>query len=237
MSRVVSSVATFVALAVATVAIGAVAPAPSFETAYADEGASPPPAPAKPGNETPEAGKGAGNELKGAQEQKEALRQARAKKLVEQLEIALVAAKGAKQVDGELVKTLEGALVEAKKLALPIKLAELTEDEKTALIAEVRKQLENDKKDGGGDPMSDWQQQALAKAFDGVDLSEEDQIKSQDIIKDWFQKTQAARSGGDTKALSDLKRDRDTQLEKLVGRKKAQKLINNLNGMSNWGRR
>ncbi len=36
---------------------------------------------------------------------------------------------------------------------------------------------------------------------------------------------------GDSKKTSDLKRRRDDDLEKAVGKKKAQKIINNLNSM------
>ena len=87
-------------------------------------------------------------------------------------------------------------------------------------------------KDPKGDEAA---QQFTAKAFDGADLSEEEQIKASTAISEWWDKAKLAWGGGDSKKVSDLKRDRDDKLEKLLGKKKAQKVINNLNGMANWG--
>ncbi len=210
-------------------------------TASAQEPAPPAkPEGGKPEQGKPEAGKG---EMKpGSDAQREPTHQERARKLVIELELAITAAKNAKAPDPALIKVLETSLESARKLAEPITLKALTDEEKRGIGEEFRKQFEGDRKDGGpgGDPTaggSEWQKQALSRAFEGAELSEEDEIKATEIISDWFTKSQAARIGGDSKKSSDLKRDRDASLEKLLGKKKAQKVINNLNGMSNWGGR
>jgi hypothetical protein len=195
------------------------------------------PEPGKPDAGKPDAPK---PEMKpGADAQKDATRQDRAKKLVVDLELALVAARGAAAPDAALIKVLESSLQTARKLAEPITLKELTDEEKRSIGEELRKQFEGDKRDGppGAGGPADWQKQALSRAFEGAELGEEDEIKATEIISDWFTKSQAARIGGDSKKSSDLKRDRDAALEKLLGKKKSQKVINNLNGMSNWGGR
>lgn len=229
------------AMSVAGLAILSAAVAtPQFAgTASAQE----PAPPAKPEGGKPEPGKpegGKGEMKPAADAQREATNQERAKKLVIELELALTAAKNAKTPDPALIKVLETSLESARKLAEPITLKVLTDEEKRGIGEELRKQFEGERKDGGpgGDPTaggSEWQKQALSRAFEGAELSEEDEIKSTEIISDWFTKSQAARIGGDSKKSSDLKRDRDAALEKLLGKKKAQKVINNLNGMSNWG--
>lgn len=235
--NVIATAFTAAALSVAAVAIGT----PHFMmTASAQEPAPPAkPEGGKPEGGKPEAGKG---EMKPADDaQREATHQERARKLVIELELALTAAKNAKTPDPALIKVLETSLEGARKLAEPITLKVLTDEEKRGIGEELRKQFEGGGKDAGptaGPPgANEWQKQALARAFEGADLGEEDEIKATEIISDWFTQSQAARVGGDTKKSSDLKRDRDAALEKLLGKKKAQRVINNLNSMANWGGR
>lgn len=157
----------------------------------------------------------------------EVLRVERAKKLVKQIEDAIARAKAAAQIDALLLQTLMEALERAKSLAKEAKPEELTADEKKAVLDESKKQ------NGGGEPpaagpMNEWQERAMAKAFEGADLSEEETIRAKKIVGEWW--TENLASMGDSKKQSDLKRKRDDDLEKAVG-KKARKIINNLNAM------
>ena len=177
-----------------------------------------------PAGKTPEAGgKQGGVEAK---KDAETLRVERAKALVKDLEAAVVRAKAAQPIDAELLQKLMTALEQAKALAVPAKPAELTSEEKKAVLDEAKKQAGAD---APKDQQSEMADRMFAKAFDGADLSEEESIKAKKLIGDWYQESLA--SMGDSKKQSELKRKRDDDLEKSLGKKKAQKVINNLNAM------
>jgi hypothetical protein len=154
------------------------------------------------------------------------LRVDRAKAIIKDLEAAVARAKAAQPVDIELVAKVLAALEQAKALASPAKPSELTPDEKKAVVDDA-------KKAAGGDPAKDAQSEQadrlFAKAFDGADLSEEESIKAKSIIGDWYKDSMS--SLGDSKKQAEIKRKRDDDLEKALGKKKAQKVINNLNAM------
>jgi len=171
------------------------------------------PPPAKPAD----SGKPAGDPKKDA----ETTRIDKAKALVKELEDAVLRAKAAQPVDAQLLQKLLAALDAAKALTVPAKPSELTPEEKKAVIDEAKKQA--------GDPQSEAADRALAKAFEGADLTEEESIKAKQIIGDWYK--DATASMGDSKKQSELKRKRDDDLDKSLGKKKAQKVINNLNAM------
>jgi len=158
------------------------------------------------------------------------LRVERAKKLVAELEQAVARAKSAQPIDAELLQRLMTMLEDAKALAKPAKPEELTPEEKKAVVDEAQKQAAEGggaKKGEGG--MGEWQDRALARAFEGADLTEEESKKASEVVGAWWKDNLA--SMGDSKKQSDLKRKRDDDLEKAVGKKKAQKVINNLNAM------
>jgi hypothetical protein len=160
-----------------------------------------------------------------------ATRVERAKKLVAQIEQEIARAKAAQPIDQDLLQRLFTMLDDAKALARPARPEELTDDEKKAVVDEAQKQAAPgaDPAKKGGDPANDWVQRQLARAIEGADLSEEETKKVSQLIGDWWKENMA--SMGDSKKQSDLKRKRDDDLEKAVGRKKAQKVINNLNAM------
>ncbi len=157
----------------------------------------------------------------------EVLRVEKAKKLVKAIEDAIARVKAATQIDALLLQTLMEALDRAKSLAKEAKPEELTAAEKQAVIEEAKKQGGADAP-AAADPMNDWQERAIAKAFEGADLNEEETIKAKKIVGEWWKENMA--SMGDSKKQSDLKRKRDDELENAVG-KKARKIINNLNSM------
>lgn len=163
----------------------------------------------------------------------------RAKKLVRELEVSIAAARAAQPVDPALVRSLEVSLEIARSQTKPLTLDDLTPDERKAMTDAVKKELEAAAAAAERTPAADallgWQEQALAKAFEGTELSEEEQLKARDVISKWFSETQTARMDNDSKKVSDLKRDRDERLTQALGKKKAQKVINNLNAMG--GRR
>jgi len=173
------------------------------------------------GDEAPPSGKATPAEAK---KDAETLRVDRAKALVKELEASVARAKAAQPVDAELLTKLLAALEQAKLLALPAKPAELTADEKKAVVDEAKKLAGSQT-----DAQSEQADRLFAKAFEGADLSEEETKKVSQLIGDWWKESMA--SMGDSKKQSDLKRKRDDDLEKAVGKKKAQKVINNLNAM------
>jgi hypothetical protein len=144
------------------------------------------------------------------------------------------AKKLATPVDAQMLQILMTALEQAKELAKAAKPDELTKEEKDAVVAEAKKEGDDSAKPGDPkDPMTGWQEKALEKAFADTDLSEEETIKAKKIIGDWW--TENLASMGDSKKQSDLKRKRDDDLEKALG-KKSRKVINNLNAMRPGGR-
>lgn len=226
-------------LAAAALAAGLAGPLVAGSAAHADDHPVPGQE-AKPEAAKKDGAKAPAKDVQGNSQAGGPSRLERAKKLVQELETSLTILRATKAADPETLKSLERALEEAKKLAQPITLDELTEEERKALTDEVRKQLGEDapKEPSAGDgknPFDDWRQRALASAFKDAELNEDEQIEASKIIQDWFQKSETARLGRDSKAMSDLKGDRDKALEKAIGRKKAQKVINNLNSIS--GRR
>jgi len=156
------------------------------------------------------------------------LRVERAKLLVKELEDAVARAKAAQPVDALMLQILMTALDQAKLLAKPAKPDELTQEEKQAVVDEGKKQPDSGGAKDPKDPISDWQEKAMEKAFADADLNEEESIKAKKIVGDWWKENLGAT--GDSKKVSDLKRKRDDDLEKALG-KKARKVINNLNAM------
>jgi hypothetical protein len=154
----------------------------------------------------------------------------RAKQVVKELEDAVAKARAAQPVDAQLLLLLTTALDQARALAKPARPEELTADEKKAVVEEA-KAKGGDAGGKGKDPMQEWADKRLAAAFEGVDLSEEDQIKAKKIIGDWWSEWQSAFASSDSKKLSDIKRKRDDDLEKAVGPKKGHKITNNLDAM------
>lgn len=181
---------------------------------------------APPAGRTPDAPKAGGGD---ARKDETTLRVERAKQLVKELETAVARVKAAQPLDPQLLQQLLLALEQARALAQPAKPAELTADEKKAVLDEAKKDAPADKPKDPANPLADWQEKALAKAFEGADLTEEESIKAKKVVGDWWPENLAAM--GDSKKQSDLKRKRDDDLEKAVGKKKAMKIINNLNAM------
>ena len=186
-----------------------------------------PPGGAKPAPAKPDEAKK--DDAKKDEAKKETLRIERAKKLVAQIEQEIARAKAAQPIDHALLERLFAMLDEAKALVRPARPEELTPDEKKAVVDAEKKDAppEEPKKPAGG--MNDWQARAMARAFEGAELSQDEEKKATPIIGDWW--TENLASMGDSKRQSDLKRKRDDDLEKAIGKKKAQKVINNLNAM------
>jgi hypothetical protein len=155
------------------------------------------------------------------------LRVEKAKQLVKELEDAVARAKAAQPVDAQMLQILMVALDQAKALAKAAKPDELTNEEKQAVLDEAKKAPAADPA-APKDPAAGWGEKAVEKALADADLTEEESIKAKKIIGDWW--TDNMASMGDSKKQSDLKRKRDDDLEKALG-KKARKVINNLNAM------
>lgn len=180
------------------------------------------PAPAKPD----EAKK---DDAKKDEAKKETLRIERAKKLVAEIEQAIAKVKNAQPIDVDMLQRLMTMLDEAKALVRPARPEELTPEEKKAVVDEAQKSAPPEEPKKPADGMNDWQARAMARAFEGADLTQDEEKKATPIIGEWWKENLA--SMGDSKRQSDLKRKRDDDLEKAIGKKKAQKVINNLNAM------
>lgn len=187
-----------------------------------DPPGAPKPAPAKPD----EAKK---DDAKKDEAKKETLRVERAKKLVAEIEQAIAKVKNAQPIDVDMLTRLMTMLDEAKALVRPARPEELTPEEKKAVVDEAQKAAPPEEPKKPADGMNDWAARAMARAFEGADLTQDEEKKATPIIGDWWRETNA--SWGDSKRQSDLKRKRDDDLEKAIGKKKAQKVINNLNAM------
>ncbi len=155
----------------------------------------------------------------------------RAARVVTALEEAEKRARAATPLDVSYVEQLENALEDARAMTKSVTLAELTDEEREALAEEIRDRAGDE--DGGG--LNDWQKRALERAFAGTGLSEGEEVAATPIISEWYEGFLDARAARDSKAQSDLKRARDKELTKAIGKKKARKLINNLNAIG--GRR
>ena len=155
----------------------------------------------------------------------------RAARVVTALEAAEKRARAATPMDVGYVEQLQNALEDARAMTKPVTLAELTDEEREALAEEIRDRAGDE--DGGG--LNDWQKRALERAFAGTGLSEDEEVAATPIISEWYEGFLEARAARDSKAQSDLKRTRDKELTKAIGKKKARKLINNLNAIG--GRR
>jgi len=161
----------------------------------------------------------------------------RATRIVTALEAALVRAKAADVLEGSYVAMLEGALDDAKAMTKPVTADELTDAEKDALAEE----LGADAGDGGGNGpganwREDWKDRTLSGAFADAGLSEEEESAATPIISDWYDANWEARAERDSKKQAELKKDRDDALRRLLGRKKANKVITDLNSAGGWGR-
>ncbi len=157
----------------------------------------------------------------------------RAAHIVSALEQALTRARAAEVLEGGYIETLEAALVHAHAMTKPVTAAELTDGEKESLRDELGAPAGDDAADGR---RPDWAERALGRAFEDAGLTEEQEAEATPIIEDWYAGFLEARAERDSKKQSDLKKERDVALRKLLGRKKAGKVINNLNSLSSWGR-
>ncbi len=128
---------------------------------------------------------GAGADGKKAEAKKDdaKLRVDRAQQMVKELEEAVARVKATQPIDAALLGKLMEALEQAKALAKPAKPPELTEAEKQAVLDEAKEKGDAGKpKDGA----SEWQERALARAFEGADLSEEEEVKAKKVVGDWY---------------------------------------------------
>ena len=156
----------------------------------------------------------------------------RAARIVSALEVAKAKAEAAEILEGAYIAQLENALADAKAMTKPVTVPELTDQEKEALTEELGAA------GGGGDDADarrqEWADRALDSAFEDAGLSAEEETAATPIVSDWYAEFLAAR--GDAKRRSEIKDTRDLALKKLLGRKKAGKVINNLNALGGWGR-
>ena len=88
-----------------------------------------------------------------------------------------------------------------------------------------------------GFPYEKIRKRLLQRCFENIDLTQAEETKASDTISKWYCETMAARMKGESKLVSDLKRARDKSLRAALGRKKAGKVINNLNALSGPPRR
>jgi hypothetical protein len=164
---------------------------------------------------------------------------------------ALVAREKAKpEYSKELVKELETLIRTHEKNRKPVKLEDLSDEDRKRLTAEVRKQIEAENRergggrDGGGGG-GDWADRAVKGRVDSVmekaELSDEEKTKAEGLLTDFAKDVTTAVRNGDNKLVKDLKNDLEKQLRKKIGHTKTKKVMNEVNkqfgGRGRWGGR
>lgn len=138
------------------------------------------------------------------------------------------------KLDIETRQQFDDIIAATQKIARPITSEDLTDEEREVLTAQLAKP---DKSDAGG-----WyarlKARLLEQAFEDTDLTDEERAGASKTIADWYDASNKARAAGDSKQVGDLKRERDDDLREFLGRRKAAKVLNNLNRVAGpgWGR-
>ena len=159
-------------------------------------------------------------------------RTTRAKQHIENLHGLLQVLRDNPAVDKATEARLLTIIREARHFTKPIDVSELTDEE----ADDLRKTLVKDSGKRGSDYFERMRKRLLDQAVEGVGLSDEEEAKARKIVGDWYSAAGKARVKGDSKGVSDLSRERDKELKKALGRRKAKQVINNLDGLSGWGR-
>ena len=158
-------------------------------------------------------------------------------KILKQLKTLLAREKASPEHDKKLVKELEAIvkLFEREK-EKPLTLEDLSEKDRKRLEDEVRKKMEEEGKGaaGGRDPSAeDWvsrrYREAVAKSLEGVKMTPEQRKQCEEIMGDFVKEFAPAQQRNDYKLSTDLKRDAERRLKKVVGAKKAKDIMNNVN--------
>ena len=147
-------------------------------------------------------------------------------KILKQLKTLLAREKASPEHDKKLVKELEAI----------VKLFEREKEKPLTLEDEVRKKMEEEGKGaaGGRDPSAeDWvsrrYREAVAKSLEGVKMTPEQRKQCEEIMGDFVKEFAPAQQRNDYKLSTDLKRDAERRLKKVVGAKKAKDIMNNVN--------
>jgi hypothetical protein len=132
------------------------------------------------------------------------------------------------KLDELAIRQFDQALDAARVLAQPITAAELTQDEKDSL----QEEFDAKKSAPKGGWLTRMTERLLETAFEGVDLSQDERDGVSELIADWYRRSFSARKAGDSKRVSDLKRERDKELRKLIGNRDARRVITNLTALA-----
>jgi hypothetical protein len=155
-------------------------------------------------------------------------------KILKELKGLVAREKARPEFDEKLVKDLQKLVKSFEKEAKkPIKLEDLPEKERERLKQEAKEELVAEREAEGEDRAEDWQERAKAqrteRALEGIELSEKQRGKVEPLLKDFADSAASAYKGGDYGMVKELKNDLEKRLKKVVGNKKARKIINNLN--------
>ena len=121
----------------------------------------------------------------------------------------------------------------ARGFAKPVTVGELTAGERESLAKDLASAAEKKKSKAYLDRA---RARLLDIAVDGAELAATEEASARRVVDQWFAASKGARAAGDSKKVSDLIRERDKELRKALGRKKAKRVISNLNSLSGWYR-
>jgi hypothetical protein len=172
------------------------------------------------------------------------------KKIIKELKSLVALQKAQPAYDKAVVKELERLIRTFEKMDKPVSLDDLSEADRKRLEEEVRRKIAEEQKEaaagrGGGGGREDWaaraQERALEQALEGIELDEKRKKKVETILTDFTKDYFVAMQNRDYKLQSDLKKDCEKELTKVVGRKKAKDIMNNVNRnlggrRGGWGR-
>jgi hypothetical protein len=158
---------------------------------------------------------------------------------------ALVAREKAKpEFDKELVKDLDRLVRTFEKMNKPVKLEDLSSEDRKKLEDQVKEEMARERAagggggggpPGGGDWASRWSNRVKEKALEDVQLSDKQAEKVNELLDNYLEENRVALQERDRGLQRDLKNDLEKDLRKVVGNKKAKDILNNINKQSGWG--
>lgn len=165
---------------------------------------------------------------------------------------SIVARERAKPTHDEaLMKEIEKLATAYEKEVKPVRLADLTDEDRQLIEAEVRRKIEDERQaagdpDAGGGPGgggpggggwgAGWLARNVERVLEDVKLSEEQRAKAEGLLNEYARDAAVALQNQDYKLISDLKDDLEKNLTKEFGRPRAKDIMNNVNRYMSGGR-
>jgi hypothetical protein len=138
--------------------------------------------------------------------------------------------KGFLEVLEKMIKAFE------KEKPAKVTLEDLSEVDRERLKEELRGQMVEERRAGGGaggGEGADWatreRNRRVERSLEGVSLKDDQREKVEEMLGEFFTDAWTARSNREYGLVNDLKRDLEKRLKRVVGSKMAKDIINNVN--------